>query len=403
MTRFYSQCSVFVFASLLFVPPAFAAAFVDNPHAGTVTDLATGLMWDKCSWGQTWDSGSANTCSVDYTATTHNWEAALGVAVAANGAKHRGYDDWRLPSRTELESLPDPSRWMPAIDTGFFPNTPSNWFWTSDTSIPHFAWGVAFGDGRTYMYGKINAGRVRLVRDDQFFTAPSGHYNDGTVFCELPGCAAYDGEDGTRTVEVGGPLDSDGKTVDIRITHHPDGSGGGIVHELIVRDAQGGELFATGAGSALPGSTVTIGEDDQGQLQVTTRAELPDGTVVGVVARADGSALHRITTPGGAITRALSEIPGASTTIDEEGRIVMILADSECERRIRSLVETFADGEGLTRYEGFDEVLVRWVPLSRTIDDTVSRFESGHSVQISGSSCAPLLRVETPVTNDLYF
>lgn len=58
----------------LFALPAWAA-FTDNGD-GTVTDGVAGLMWDKCSWGQ-----SANDCSGG-AATTHTWAQALGVAAA---------------------------------------------------------------------------------------------------------------------------------------------------------------------------------------------------------------------------------------------------------------------------------------------------------------------------------
>jgi hypothetical protein len=75
----------------LFALPSLAA-FTDNGD-GTVTDTVTGLMWDKCSWGQALTS---NTCSDSSTATVHNWNAALGIAVTANGnnpTPHRGYTD----------------------------------------------------------------------------------------------------------------------------------------------------------------------------------------------------------------------------------------------------------------------------------------------------------------------
>lgn len=33
------------------------AAFIDNGD-GTITDATTGLVWDKCSIGQTWDNAT---------------------------------------------------------------------------------------------------------------------------------------------------------------------------------------------------------------------------------------------------------------------------------------------------------------------------------------------------------
>ncbi|HYH17645.1 MAG TPA: DUF1566 domain-containing protein [Azospirillum sp.] len=69
--------------------------FRDNGD-GTVTDLATGLMWAKA------DSG-----------TGMEWKQALSYA---EGATTGGYSDWRLPNAKELESIVDYSRSPAASD-----------------------------------------------------------------------------------------------------------------------------------------------------------------------------------------------------------------------------------------------------------------------------------------------
>lgn len=167
MTRFHSPCPVLALAFLLFASPAFAAPFTDNLD-GTVTDDATGLIWDKCSWGQSNDTD----CSTG-SASTHTWAEALDVAVTANAASYKGHDDWRLPNRTELESLVDLSTSDPAIDTDAFPNTPSNWHWTSTTYalVPADAWLVSFNTGLTRADSKADTNLVRLVRSGQSFDA----------------------------------------------------------------------------------------------------------------------------------------------------------------------------------------------------------------------------------------
>lgn len=168
MTRFHSPCPALVLAFLLFASPAFAAPFTDNLD-GTVTDGATGLIWDQCPWGQ-----SGATCATG-SASPHTWAEALAVAVTANAANYKGHDDWRLPNRTELESLVDiEAASNPTIDTTAFPNTPpSQWYWSSTTNAddPAFAWYVAFDGGGAGYYGKNTAGRVRLVRGGQSFGA----------------------------------------------------------------------------------------------------------------------------------------------------------------------------------------------------------------------------------------
>ncbi len=52
-----------------------------------------------------------------------NYKAAE-AAVAALG------DGWRLPTRTELLTLVDDTKFEPAIDTERFPDTKSTWYWT---------------------------------------------------------------------------------------------------------------------------------------------------------------------------------------------------------------------------------------------------------------------------------
>jgi len=63
--------------------------FVDNGD-GTISDLATGLMWQQR------DSGTAM-----------DWSAALAYC---ENLDYAGYDDWRLPNVKELESIVDYSR-----------------------------------------------------------------------------------------------------------------------------------------------------------------------------------------------------------------------------------------------------------------------------------------------------
>ena len=147
------------------------AAFTDNGD-GTITDTSTGLVWDKCSRGQVWNNTTPpGTCTG--AASPHDWAAALAEATAANTASHRGHADWRLPNRTELESLVKIDASAPAIDGTVFPATATAWYWTSTTYAPDpaFAWVVNFSNGYTVAYYKIDIGRVRLVRSGQWFGA----------------------------------------------------------------------------------------------------------------------------------------------------------------------------------------------------------------------------------------
>ena len=83
-----------------------------------------------------------------------------------NAAGLCGAYDWRLPSKEELRSIVDYSRYNPSIDTDYFPNTVSSWFWSSSpyAYLSNLAWVVYFDYGYgSYSY-RGSSEYVRLVR-----------------------------------------------------------------------------------------------------------------------------------------------------------------------------------------------------------------------------------------------
>lgn len=125
--------------------------FIDNGDS-TVSDLATGLMWQQAD-----------------DATGRDWEEALAYAESLELAS---YSDWRLPNAKELQSIVDYSRSpqttnSPAINP-IFETTEINdpdgnagqypFFWSSTTHLdganPYAsAVYVAFGEGQGKMNG----------------------------------------------------------------------------------------------------------------------------------------------------------------------------------------------------------------------------------------------------------
>ncbi len=88
--------------------------------------------------------------------------------IAAINQKHLcGNTDWRLPTREELRSIVDYQiRYPgPTINTNLFPNTVSQFYWSSDpdASDKDSAWGIGFSFGYDYAYFKSDLGYVRLV------------------------------------------------------------------------------------------------------------------------------------------------------------------------------------------------------------------------------------------------
>lgn len=116
--------------------------FVDNMD-GTVSDKQTGLMWAKCSGGQTREN---NTCIGMWSnIRLYTWLQALDIA--ENSATLGGYTDWRVPNVKELASLIEDRCYNPSINLEVFPNTASQPYWTSSAKLANKAYMVNFEFG----------------------------------------------------------------------------------------------------------------------------------------------------------------------------------------------------------------------------------------------------------------
>jgi hypothetical protein len=144
-----------------------AHGYVDNGDA-TISDGATGLMWQKCSDGQTGlDCSGGSAISVVFDdgdgdlGITH--QPAINYCDSLSLGTH---DDWRLPNVKELMSIVDYGRVNPAIDPTNFPLTQSDFYWSSTAyeNYAYNAWVVYFYDG--YVSNDImgNSYFVRCVR-----------------------------------------------------------------------------------------------------------------------------------------------------------------------------------------------------------------------------------------------
>ena len=129
--------------------------FIDNLD-GTVTDMAMGLMWQKCTYGQTWNGADCMGNPV-----TKTWQLALEAAESLTWAN---FSDWRLPNRNELQSLVNYSRIHPA-SYSLFTSMPSNyWSYTTFAHDPGSAWLASFNYGYVGVINKSYSYYVRAVR-----------------------------------------------------------------------------------------------------------------------------------------------------------------------------------------------------------------------------------------------
>ncbi len=121
------------------------ARYVDNGD-GTVTDSWTSLIWQQAT--------------APYLLT---WDNAI---VYCNNLTLAGHSDWRLPDRDELSSLVD-RNYDPKIHPDYFPDTRSDWYWSSTTLATNYAWVVNFSSGLDSTDLKTRSRFVRAVRGGQ--------------------------------------------------------------------------------------------------------------------------------------------------------------------------------------------------------------------------------------------
>lgn len=129
---------------------------------GTMTDKATGLMWQRCLIGQEGANCSSGA------AKSFSWAQALIYPTQKTPQSMlAGYQDWRLPNIRELASLVELQCGNPAINLTLFPNNGAGHLWSSSPYrfYDHYAWFLDFNDG-IFIYGDRQDKKfVRLVRE----------------------------------------------------------------------------------------------------------------------------------------------------------------------------------------------------------------------------------------------
>ncbi|MZH40601.1 MAG: DUF1566 domain-containing protein [Nitrospinae bacterium] len=133
--------------------------FVENGNR-TIKDLQTGLVWQE---------------SYAYIETGNNisWYDAQEYIGKLNHEKLGGYDDWRLPSRLEIQSIYEIAKPFQSRGKTFilhidpvFEFSYGSCFWTSKTRWSA-ALGFEFDMGDIHWYPKgSHKGTVRAVRDN---------------------------------------------------------------------------------------------------------------------------------------------------------------------------------------------------------------------------------------------
>lgn len=120
------------------------------PMGDEVRDLKTKLIWQRCLIGQEWNGVRCTGLAQKFTFAQ---------------ALRQGDDSWRVPSRTELESIIDHSGVKPAIHRRAFLGVGGDVWTASTTGTSHLAWAVSFSYGFSYAALRSNTFTIRLVRN----------------------------------------------------------------------------------------------------------------------------------------------------------------------------------------------------------------------------------------------
>ncbi len=156
---------------------------LDPSDSGVVTDIRTGLSWQRCPVGRQIDDANTDFFADDScplvdqnpldsvadnedgdpdndVALTYSWYEALDFAENTGNA-------WRMPNLKELASLVEYACEEPAINSNVFPNTAQGLYWSSTPNAVNdaSAWTIDFEDGEDGPFEKNINGFVLLVSD----------------------------------------------------------------------------------------------------------------------------------------------------------------------------------------------------------------------------------------------
>lgn len=146
-------------------------------NGGLAIDIKTDLMWMRCSMGLNWVGETCQGKEATYT----TWDQAMRIA---RQIEYANYDDWRVPTREELESLIYCSGGVgekdrcgvgrckegsiqPTIERVVFPNSSARVFWSSSSAdfSSESAWRVNFSVGSDELGNYSDRLQFRLVRN----------------------------------------------------------------------------------------------------------------------------------------------------------------------------------------------------------------------------------------------
>jgi Arylsulfotransferase (ASST)/Protein of unknown function (DUF1566) len=267
---------------------------------GTISDLATGLMWSRD------DSGASSTDG-----TGMDWEDALAYVQDLNDQNYLGYSDWYLPNAKEMQSIVDYSRSPdttssaaidPIFDATSFTNEDGekDWgfYWTGTTHASarggEAAVYVAFGRGLGYMnnrYVDVHGAGCQRSDPKSGSAIPTGRGPQGDTVRVANMVRVVRNAGGTTVASIGDSVDSQystppGESQEAFATSEQDEDFilfaplGGKTAYLISRD---GQVMNEWALSGQPGNSVYLLEGGDLLATYTVRGAFAGGGIGGGV------------------------------------------------------------------------------------------------------------------------
>ncbi len=171
-------------------------SYTRDDEAQTVTDNVTGLMWqDDVITKKIWVT-QENYDNRKYLDTSGN----TAITYCENLTLY-GYEDWRLPTYSELYYLSDKGRVDPAIDSLFQNIISSEGYWSSiTTNNASSAW-VVKDDGNSHDESKNSSSLVRCVRGKNKITHNFVRDNTKEVVIDTETCLMWQDNIDTKTVQ----------------------------------------------------------------------------------------------------------------------------------------------------------------------------------------------------------
>jgi len=220
---------------------------------------------------------------------------------------------------------------------------------------------------------------------------------------------AKDGSVETKVDTKVEAVDVDGVTqeIDIQLSVKGDVSGE-VTHSIVAKDANGEIMFETKATSELQGAETKITSSGSLETKASITNEEGQETQLKIETDINGNTTHSVSfmdTEGNEIvSNAKSEIQGAETTIDKDGKVETKATPTVYKlegKKIEAIVDTLPNGEAYTRFE-ITDLETGEVTTQKTTQEG-SSFESGNQALIKEEDGLLKLSVDTKVTKSIEF